>query len=204
MSLAIHEVAHAWVALRCGDPTARDLGRITLNPLPHIDPIMTVLLPAILIMSGSGFLFGGAKPVPVSPMRLRNPMRDMMLVAIAGPLTNFLIALALGVLWTLALGFGWQTQDTKLMVVVEQAIRFNLLLTAFNMVPIPPLDGSRVMAWILPAGARESYVQLERFGMLLVMLFIFSGTGQSFLYEAISVLYIPVNGLNGAVAGLVF
>lgn len=202
MSLAIHEVAHAWVALRCGDTTARDLGRITLNPLPHIDPVMTVLLPALLIFSGSPFLFGGAKPVPVYPPRLRNPLRDMMLVALAGPVSNFLIALVLGVLWTLALGLGLQTEDTKLMVILQFSVYFNLLLAAFNMIPVPPLDGSRVMAWILPRGIREPYVQLERFGMLLVLILLISGVARQFIRDTIEVLYVPINAVNGFVGSL--
>ena len=202
MSLAIHEVAHAWVALRCGDSTARDLGRITLNPIPHIDPFMTVLLPLLLIASGSGFLFGGAKPVPVVPSRLRNPYSDMMFVALAGPVSNFLIALLLGVLVTLALGMGWQTPDMKLINATQWTIYVNLLLAAFNMLPVPPLDGSRVMAFLLPKGLREPYVMLERYGMLLLVFVILSGVGGPLIISAMQALYMPVEGLGGWVASL--
>ena len=167
--LGIHEAAHAWVANLCGDPTAKDLGRITLNPIPHIDPVMTIILPTILVMSGSPFLFGGAKPVPVAYHRLRKPLRDMMLVALAGPVSNFLLA----ILFALALGIVGEFQiynsDQMMGTILEYGIYFNLLLAAFNMLPIPPLDGSRVMAWLLPSSVRAAYVALERYGMIILM-----------------------------------
>ena len=176
--LGVHEAAHAWVANRCGDSTAKDLGRITLNPIPHIDPVMTILLPGFLILSGSNFLFGGAKPVPVAYHKLRNPLRDMMLVALAGPLSNFLMA----ILFALAIGIVSEFQiyepDQMMIPILQYGVHFNLLLAAFNMLPIPPLDGSRVMAWLLPASIRSGYVALERFGLLLLMgLLIMPGPG---------------------------
>ena len=173
ISLGIHEAAHGWVALKCGDPTARDLGRITLNPIPHIDPFMTILLPAIGYLSG-GFIFGGAKPVPVNYYNLRSPLRDMALVAIAGPASNFLLAgffflCRKVVVYELDI---WRPNTLGELVLV-QAVIFNLALAAFNLLPIPPLDGSRVMTWLLPRGLRESYAGLERFGLILVLLVVF-------------------------------
>jgi len=197
ISLGFHEAAHGWMALKRGDPTARDLGRITLNPIVHIDPFMTIVLPvmAFYIM---GFPFGGAKPVPVAYHNLRKPLRDMALVAIAGPLSNVFLASVfflvrhvvvykLHVWEELALGD----------LVLVYAIYINLLLAAFNLVPIPPLDGSRIMAWLLPSGLREPYVQLERFGLILVVAVIFLVPGfwellqqmMDFLYQVIHTVF---------------
>lgn len=168
ISLGVHEAAHGWVAYKRGDPTARDLGRVTLNPLVHIDPFLTIILPLLLVFT-TGFIFGGAKPVPVAFHNLRRPYRDMALVALAGPLSNLLIATILALFFKLLLGtFGvWKPGDLGPDILVA-AIGFNLLLAAFNLIPIPPLDGSRVMAWLLPPDVRRSYVQLERIGMFLI------------------------------------
>lgn len=178
LSLGAHEAAHAWAALKCGDPTARDLGRLTLNPIPHIDPFMTVILPAVLFFSSGGrMMFGGAKPVPVQFHRLRHPWRDMSLVALAGPLSNLVIATLLIAGCRLFVETGWyngaaaeewnRPADLLPRVLLLSAF-YNVLLFVFNLVPIPPLDGSRVMAWLLPSNLRESYVALERWGMFIV------------------------------------
>jgi len=180
--LGIHEAAHAWVAWKCGDSTGKDLGRITLNPIPHIDLFMSIILPGILLLSNTGVLFGGAKPVPVNFHRLRHPWRDMSLVALAGPASNLLLAL----FFLIALKFFVSTglynnasstatarYDDVLPVVLSKTVKFNLLLTVFNLVPIPPLDGSRVMAWLLPPGVRTPYVALEPFGLLIVMALVY-------------------------------
>lgn len=169
VSLGIHEAAHGWVALKCGDPTARDLGRITLNPIAHIDPFLSILLPAVAYLSG-GLVFGGAKPVPVNYYNLRSPRRDMALVAIAGPASNFLLAAFFALCWkVLVLETGVWDQYALGPRVLAQAVNLNLLLAAFNLLPIPPLDGSRVMTWMLPSGIRDLYAGLERFGLLLVV-----------------------------------
>ena len=177
VSLGVHEAAHGWVALKCGDPTARDLGRITLNPIAHIDPFMTVVLPLILMLT-VGFLFGGAKPVPVNFYNLRRPYRDMALVAIAGPLSNFLIAIFFAFCEVLLVGEGrFFESGTIAHTLFVQAQVWNLLLAAFNLLPIPPLDGSRVMTWLLPESLREPYVRLESMGLLLVMVVLFMVPG---------------------------
>lgn len=171
MSLCIHEVAHAWVADLCGDSTAKDLGRITLNPLPHIDPMMTVILPVAMLLASNGQMaFGGAKPVPVNYGRLRHPLRDMSFVALAGPASNFLLAIVFLLGWKASVLLGGYPEDSLLPRVLLGSMATNLLLAAFNMVPIPPLDGSRVMTWLLPAPLRDSYLGLERIGILLVIL----------------------------------
>lgn len=176
ISLSFHEAAHAWVALKCGDPTGRDLGRITLNPLPHIDPFMTIILPGIMLAT-TGFVFGGAKPVPVAFHRLRHPWRDMSLVALAGPLSNLLLAVLFVASWHLFVRTGWYNGAAEFVSdrrfdllprVLDGAAKFNVLLAVFNLVPIPPLDGSRVMAYLLPTELREPYGRLETIGILLV------------------------------------
>lgn len=174
--LGTHEAAHGWVAWKCGDSTAKDLGRITLNPIPHIDPVMTILVPAIMYWQ-LGFAFGGAKPVPVNFHRLRHPWRDMSLVAIAGPGSNLLLAIVFLIAWKFFVTTGWYNNASELAAlrgtdllpkVLSNAVFFNVLLTVFNLVPIPPLDGSRVMAWLLPPGLRETYGHLERWGIFIV------------------------------------
>lgn len=197
LSLSLHEAAHAWTAWKLGDPTAKDLGRVTLNPLPSIDPFMTVILPIGMLLLG-GFVFGGAKPVPVSYHRLRHPLRDMMLVALAGPLTNFVLAAVflLGIKATDQ--FGDYTRADPLMRVLEYAMTTNLVLAAFNMLPIPPLDGSRVMAWLLPSNLREPYVQLERFGLLLVIGVVFFVPGTQRLVESgVGSMFSAIHFLTG-------
>lgn len=167
MSLALHEAAHAWVAWKCGDPTAKDLGRITLNPIASIDLVWTIIVPIITMLTTGG-AFGGAKPVPVDMRRLRHPLRDMMLVAIAGPATNFLLAIVFNVAWKAAMAFGDYHPSDLLPKVLGFAMFSNLLLTVFNLLPIPPLDGSRVMTWLLPAALREPYGRMESFGIIIV------------------------------------
>jgi Zn-dependent protease len=186
LSLGIHEAAHGWVALLCGDTTARDLGRITLNPLPHIDPFMTVFLPLVMLLSSGGsFLFGGAKPVPVNYYNLRNPLRDMALVAIAGPASNFLLAGFFFLCWKLMVAeFGIWAPGTLGESVLLNAVGFNLALAAFNLLPIPPLDGSRIMTWLLPSGLRESYVALERWGIFLVVVLVYAVPGVKGLVQS--------------------
>ncbi len=188
LSLGIHEAAHGWVALKRGDTTARDLGRITLNPIAHIDPFMTIILPAILLMT-TGFIFGGARPVPVNFHRLKHPLRDMALVALAGPVSNFLIALVLAFALALTRRFAGWDEGTLGHEVLLGGVLLNLLLAAFNLIPIPPLDGSRIMAWLLPENLREPYVRLENMGLMIVMLLIFTGVLSGPLRSMMSLLW---------------
>ncbi|MCP3915393.1 MAG: site-2 protease family protein [bacterium] len=175
LSLGIHEAAHAWVANLCGDSTAKNLGRMTLNPIVHIDLFMTILLPAILLLSGSGFLFGGAKPVPVNPHNLRKPLRDMMFVAIAGPLSNVILAVVFMFIFRILVFQVGMDSNALAPKVMYASMYVNLILAIFNMLPVPPLDGSRVMAYVLPSSLREQFVSLERFGMIIVFALLFSG-----------------------------
>lgn len=168
LAVTVHESAHAWVADRLGDPTARMLGRITLNPIPHIDLFSTILLPAFLLLVQSPVLFGGAKPVPVVFANLRHPWRDMALVALAGPASNFLQATFWAALLSGLLHTGTWQPDSAGVTILRWAIAFNITLTILNLVPIPPLDGSRVMAYVLPPEGRRAYLALEPFGLFLI------------------------------------
>jgi len=172
----LHEIAHGLVASWRGDPTAREAGRLTLNPIPHIDPFGTIVLPALLYFSQAPFLFGWARPVPVNIARLHNPKSDMVLVALAGPLTNIVLAIASAALlkWVslphdpmyylasdLPLPAGFQVLFTSILL--------NVGLAVFNMLPILPLDGGRVLTGLLPLPMARIFAQSERFGMLVVM-----------------------------------
>jgi len=168
--LTFHEFGHAWVALKCGDDTARLQGRVSLNPIVHIDPVGTVLLPLLMIFMSPGisrFMIGWAKPVPVNPYNLRNPNRDDILVTMAGPAMNLVLAVALVALARLGLMIHLE-QMTGLCL---RYASLSLLLCFFNLIPIPPLDGSRVMR-VLIGMSYETYWQLSRFGFIGVILVI--------------------------------
>jgi Zn-dependent protease len=164
-SVILHEVAHGYTALRLGDPTARDAGRLTLNPIKHIDPFGTVFLPLLLHLAQSPILIGWAKPVPVNPSRLREPNKAMMLVAASGPLTNITLAVLF------ALGLRYLPSSTVPLFVDLLVIScyINIILALFNLVPVPPLDGSKLLAGLLPARLRESYMRLGRYGIFIVL-----------------------------------
>jgi len=172
-SITSHEAAHGFAADRLGDPTARSLGRLTLNPIPHIDIVFTILLPALLLLVGSPILFGGAKPVPVDVRRLHHPRRDWAIVGAAGPLTNLLLALLMAItLSVLINGFG-VPQSAVIVEVLAVGIYFNVLLCVFNLLPIPPLDGSRVVQLLLSGSALKAYQRLEQYGLLLIVVLVF-------------------------------
>jgi Zn-dependent protease len=172
-SITSHEAAHGFAADRLGDPTARSRGRLTLNPLPHIDPFFTLLLPLLLLLSGTGFVFGGAKPVPVDVSRLRNPRRDWALVGLAGPATNLLLAVILSALLSLAVHLGHAGRTAPLTEILVVGIFVNALLAVFNLVPIPPLDGSRAVQWFLSGEALDAWRRLERWGLLVIVALVF-------------------------------
>ncbi len=174
MAITLHEAAHGWAAWRLGDDTAYRMGRVTFNPLRHIDPFSTILLPAILLIaSGGSFMFGAAKPVPVDVEQLKNPRRDVMLVAFAGPASNLLQAMvaALALHGVLLLDGNLRNW---LGLNLENAITLNLMLAVFNMIPLPPLDGGRVAVGLLPDRLALPLARLERLGIpiLLTVLFV--------------------------------
>lgn len=165
VTVTVHEYCHGALADRLGDPTARQAGRLTLNPLKHIDPFWTVLLPGLLFFSTHGqFMIGMAKPVPVNFMNLRSPKRDMIWVAAAGPFANFVLAVLLSWLFRI-----WPAPF------LLYAVYFNLGLGVFNLIPIPPLDGSRILTGLLPLPLARAYLQLEPFGFVLVLILYFTG-----------------------------
>jgi Zn-dependent protease len=170
IAITFHEAAHGYVALHFGDSTAKDEGRVTLNPLKHIDPFGTILLPAVLYFT-AGFLFGYAKPVPVKFGQLRNPRWDMIWVAIAGPAMNILLAIVSAILLvTLTDGLN---DESPVAQVLRLSVGLNAILAVFNMLPLPPLDGSKVLAPFLPLAIARPYLALEAFGMIFLLLLIF-------------------------------
>ena len=188
-AITVHEVAHGWVARRLGDPTAYMLGRLTLNPIRHIDPIGTVLVPLALTLMG-GFIFGWAKPVPVTWENLRNPKRDMVLVAAAGPLAN----LAMALLWALAMKVGVLLGDEARWVALPliymgfAGITINLVLMVLNLLPLPPLDGGRVVAGLLPDRLAWRYGRLEPYGLMILLALLMMGWLGHLLWPPVGLL----------------
>jgi Zn-dependent protease len=176
-AVTFHEAAHGLVAYRFGDDTAARAGRLTLNPLAHVDPFGTVLLPALLLLSGTGFLFGYAKPVPVSFARLRHPRWDSVLVALAGPGTNVLLAIISALLFYVV-DYAPRGVANWLALNLRNSLDINIVLCVFNMLPFPPLDGGRVAVGILPGFLARPLARVEPYGMLILMLlFIVSYAG---------------------------
>ncbi len=185
-AISIHESAHAWMASRCGDPTARMLGRITLNPLRHIDPVGTILLPAIALFTGFPMI-GWAKPTPVDPRNFKNPVRDDILTSVAGPASNFLVVIVtvvlLGLLALTSPSAHYVVHGmarhmildvngiTPLALILHQLMVINILLGIFNLIPVPPLDGSHVLRHFLPVGALRLYDQMGIIGLMLLLFF---------------------------------
>lgn len=172
IAVILHEIAHGYVAKLNGDPTADQLGRLSLNPLRHIDPLGTVILPGLLMMTGAP-VFGWAKPVPVNFANLHHPKSDMVKVAVAGPLTNVLLAVASALVFRWAGGF--HASEGSLAHFALASVQINIVLAVLNMVPILPLDGGRVVAGLLPRDQALSYARLERYGLPLVMVLLMTG-----------------------------
>lgn len=186
-AVVFHEYAHGRVAYALGDPTARDARRLTLNPLAHIDPVGTVLLPVLLAVLRFVFnmgvpIVGYAKPVPVNPVYFRHPYRGMMLVALAGPAVNLLLAgVGVGVWHSLGAGL-----PELLSFFIFYFVAINIILAVFNLIPVPPLDGSRVLLYLLPEGGKRLLIQLEPFGFVIIFLLLYAGVITNLLMPIVS------------------
>ena len=191
LAITVHEVAHGWVAMKLGDCTAKMLGRLTLNPVKHIDPIGTLLVPGLLLVMG-GFIFGWAKPVPVTWENLKNPKRDMALVALAGPMSNLLMALMwagiLKVGLILAISGSAEMVALPLIYMGGAGITINLILMVLNLLPLPPLDGGRIVASLLPDKLSWQFNRLERWGLVILLGLMLMGVLGKVLWPAINYL----------------
>jgi Zn-dependent protease len=175
-AITLHEVAHGWAARALGDNTAAALGRLSLNPIKHVDPVGTIAVPLLFLLLPGNFLFGWAKPVPVSARNLPHPRRDMALVAAAGPLANLAMAFAWGLLLKLSLAFGSESGVwLGLKMMATAGIVVNLVLMALNLLPLPPLDGGRVLAGFLPAAWARRLDRLEPYGLVILIALMFAG-----------------------------
>lgn len=191
IAVTFHEYAHGWMANRFGDSTARLLGRLTLNPLAHLDPIGSVVLPFLLIVTRSPVVFGWAKPVPVDVRSLRNPKEDMIWVGLAGPGANFLLAALLAILFQI--GFGSVPFFGR---IILMGIIINLILAFFNLIPIPPLDGSRIVSGLLPYRYAHRFSQIEPFGIFIIFGLLIFGVFRNLILPMALVLTALLTGLD--------
>jgi Zn-dependent protease len=196
LAITVHEVAHGWVASLLGDKTACMLGRLTLNPLKHVDPMGTILIPGMLLLLQAGFIFGYAKPVPVTWQNLRNPKRDMALVAVAGPAANLLMAIGWALLMRVGLLLG--QQGLALVYMGVAGISINTILMVLNLLPLPPLDGGRVLTGLLPGPWAYRLSRIEPYGFFILIALLVTGLLGLILWPLISIvmtLLVPLSGL---------
>ncbi|MDD5291629.1 MAG: site-2 protease family protein [Candidatus Omnitrophica bacterium] len=181
LAVVMHEFAHGWIAYKLGDPTAKYSGRLTLNPLAHIDPIGTIILPLFLIITNSPILFGWAKPVPVNFFRLNHPKKDMIWVGLAGPAANILVAIIISIIIKLRIAF-------MPVPILQYFMSLNIVLAVFNLIPIPPLDGSRVIMGLLPPQLAYRYMQLEQFGFIIIVAMLYLGLFRVIVWPIVSII----------------
>lgn len=194
-AITLHEFAHGWVANQCGDATARMLGRLTLNPIKHIDPMGSILVPIVLYFTGSPFLFGWAKPVPINFNALKYPKRNMILVALAGPASNFIMAL----LWSFAIIIALSLESQLLIEMAKFGVVINLVLGVFNLLPLPPLDGSRIVSALLPNNLAYYYNKLEVYGLYIVLALLFFGIFQKVILPIVRILQVSIFSAIGLI-----
>lgn len=199
-SAILHEIAHGLVAYRLGDPTAKLLGRLTLNPIKHIDPFMSIIFPLLLLLSSSPILFGGAKPVPIDPFNFKEGRKDLAISALAGPLTNLFLAVLAGLIihTVYPQTAFWEVASSGIIgFILTQIVNINLLLAIFNLIPIPPLDGSKVFAMLLPKKEASTYLALESIGMFILFFLLFFPIGPFSLMDFVANLLFLLRGLLG-------
>jgi len=197
LAITVHEVAHGWIARKLGDNTAFMLGRLTLNPLKHVDPMGTIVIPGLLLLMQAGFIFGYAKPVPINWKNLRHPKRDMALVAAAGPGANLLMAIG----WALLIRLGLLLGETGMALVLMgvAGITINIILMVLNLLPLPPLDGGRVMTGLLPGPWAYKFSRIEPYGFFILIALLVTGVLGMVLWPVISAvmsMVVPVSGLS--------
>lgn len=199
-AITLHEAAHGYVAWLCGDHTAKLSGRLSLNPIKHIDPVGTILIPLVMIMLNTGFIFGWAKPVPVDARNMHHPRRDLALVALAGPLSNFLMAL----LWGFVASFGLSALTkgntglgVPLNAMGSAGVIINVFLGVLNLIPLPPLDGSRILSAILPPRVAYQFSQIEPYGLYILILLLYLGVLSSIMMPIVSFLLNIIANLFG-------
>lgn len=189
-AITLHEVAHGWVARYFGDHTAAAMGRLSLNPIKHVDPVGTLLVPGLLLLMHTGFVFGWAKPVPVVMRNMHNPRRDMAMVALAGPGANLLMAMFWALLLKFSIAAGGQGMMLGLMYMSAAGILINLVLMVLNLFPVPPLDGSRVLNGFLPESAARAVDRIEPYGLIIVVVLLATGV--------LGKILLPLLGLSSA------
>lgn len=196
-AITLHEVAHGWVARKFGDRTAEMMGRLTVNPIKHIDPVGTVIVPGIMLVLG-GFLFGWAKPVPIGVRNLRNPRRDMILVAAAGPASNVLMAVFWAFVARIVVVSGLDSGSGLYFLAMAQiGVMINVVLAVFNMLPLPPLDGGRVLAGLLPPRQAAVLDRIEPYGLFIILALMFTGV----LWRLLGPMMTAVRDLVLTIAG---
>lgn len=184
VAMTVHEFAHGWVAYKRGDTTAKYSGRLTLNPLAHIDIFWTIVLPLFLFISTQGrFIFGAAKPVPINYRALKNPKRDILLVGASGPAANFALAALVGIVIRLI------PLNELIFVLAQHLVLINIILGVFNLIPIPPLDGSRILYGLLPDDMARSLARIEPYGFFIVIALIWLGLFNRIIWPLVSIIY---------------